>query len=117
MDSAIFRAWSSLSMTQGPAMRNRRPPPMVTSPTWNSLGREAEPLPIGHALAAQEHLYFRSLFIRAAFHAVLVRSPDKRLEQRMRLKWLRFELGVELAANEVGVIGNFDHLHVGSVGS
>src|SRR5437870_644370 len=104
-------------MTQGPAMRNRRPPPMVTSPTWNSLGREAEPLPVGNALAAQEHFDFRGLFIRAALHAVLVRSADECLEQRMRLERLRLELRVELAADEVGVIGNFDHLHVGAVGS
>src|SRR5260370_19345016 len=37
--SAMRMACSSLSMTQGPAMRNRLPLPMRTSPTWNSVFR------------------------------------------------------------------------------
>src|SRR6266853_4167731 len=37
--SAMRIACSSLSMTQGPAMRKRLPLPMRTSPTWNSVFR------------------------------------------------------------------------------
>src|SRR6266849_2823966 len=39
MISAMRMACSSLSMTQGPAIRNNSPDPMLTSPTWNVDGR------------------------------------------------------------------------------
>src|SRR5207253_11368836 len=34
MISAMRMAWSSLSITHGPAMRKRLPPPMTALPTW-----------------------------------------------------------------------------------
>lgn len=39
--SAIFSACSSLSITQGPAMRKSSPPPMVTLPTWKLFATSA----------------------------------------------------------------------------
>src|SRR5262245_66593011 len=42
--------------------------------------------------------------------ALLHRSPDERGEQRMRLERPRFELGVELHADEPGMVLVLDHL-------
>src|SRR5262245_26902034 len=42
--------------------------------------------------------------------ALVYRSPDERGEQRMRLKRPRFELGVELHADEPGMVLVLDHL-------
>ena len=46
---------------------------------------------------------------------MFVGRAHERLEQRMRLERLRLELGMELASDEVRMIGNFDHLDVSSV--
>src|SRR6185369_1631583 len=48
---------------------------------------------------------------------VFVACLDEAHEQRMRLKWFRLELGVELAAEEVWVVGNLHDLHVSSIRS
>ena len=52
-----------------------------------------------------EHLDLGCYFVRTALKATLVSGSHKSSEQRMRLKWLRFELGVELTADEVRMIG------------
>ena len=51
-----------------------------------------------------------------ALGAVLVAGVDEAEEERMRLQGLGFELGMELAAEEVGVVGQLDDFDVGSVG-
>src|SRR5476651_1258514 len=38
------------------------------------------------------------------------RGTDERGEERVRLEWLRFELGVELHADEPGMAGKLDDL-------
>jgi len=48
---------------------------------------------------------------------VVQRGADKRPEQRMRLQGLRFELGMELAAQEPGMIGQLADFDVDPVGS
>ena len=48
---------------------------------------------------------------------VFVAGDDELAEERVRLEGLGLELGVELAAEEVGVAGDFDDLDVGLVGS
>src|SRR5712692_7616607 len=47
--------------------------------------------------------------------AVLVGRADKRRKQRVRGQRLRFELGMELAAKEPGMLGRLDDLDVGAV--
>ena len=53
----------------------------------------------------------KSLANPDALHPVLMslqRGINETLEDRMRKIWLRFEFGMELAAQEVGVRGQFD---------
>ena len=47
--------------------------------------------------------------------AMLVGGADERLEQRMRLHRLRFELGMELAAEKPGMVGDLADLDVRAV--
>ena len=67
------------------------------------------------ALGAKELVFIR-LGLGKTFGAVLVAGVDEAEEERMRLQRLGLELGMELAAEEVGMIGEFNDLHVGSVG-
>src|SRR5271156_5376569 len=46
---------------------------------------------------------------------VLVRSRNKSAKERVRLQRLGLELRVELAAQEKGVAGDLDNLHVGRI--
>ena len=62
-----------------------------------------------------EHLNFGGMFFCATLQAMLVGCPDECLEQRMRLKWLRLELGMELASDEIRMLGNFDHFDVSAI--
>lgn len=48
---------------------------------------------------------------------MFVAGRDELAEKRMGLEGLGLEFGVELAAQEVGVAGDFDDLDVGLVGS
>src|SRR6202011_3037367 len=64
-----------------------------------------------------KHLHFGCRFLRAPFQSVLVSSTHKSLEQRMRFQRLRLELGMELAPNEMRMVGKLDHLHIGSIRS
>src|ERR1700722_526957 len=54
---------------------------------------------------------------RRRSEAVLVGCGDKGAKEGMRLEGLGLELGVELAAEEEGVTGNLDDLHVGRIRS
>jgi hypothetical protein len=48
---------------------------------------------------------------------VIERSAHERPEQRMRFQGFRFELGMELAPQEPGMIGELANLDVDAVGS
>src|SRR5437763_7704345 len=94
---AIRWTCSSLSMTQGPAISTRGRP---GAKALNSIGTGEE----------------RLLLLRQAAHVLSVGGADERLEERMRLHRLGFELGMELAAQEPGVVGDLADLDVGAVG-
>ena len=49
-------------------------------------------------------------------NAILVAGGDEVAEERVRLERLGLELGVELAAEEEGMVGDLDDLDVGGVG-
>src|SRR4030042_6182166 len=84
-------AFSSLSMTQGPAMTKRGlVPPAVT------------PLAISTALVPLE--------------AIGMACSDKRFEERMRTHRLGLELRMELAAEEPGMVLDLDDLDEGGLG-
>src|SRR5271157_5515357 len=69
-----------------------------------------------HLFRPEKHFHRYFFPLVAASKTVLVRRLDERRKQRMRLQRLRLELGMELAAQEVGVVGNLDDLDVGAVG-
>src|ERR1700748_1312107 len=52
---------------------------------------------------------------RVLLRPVGVAGGDEGAEERMRLKRLGFELGVELAAEKEGMFGQFDDLDIGRV--
>ncbi len=62
-----------------------------------------------------EHLHLDRLLLGLALQPVLIRRPDKRAEQRMRLQRLRLEFRMELAADEMRMIGQLYHLDVGPI--
>ena len=53
---------------------------------------------------------FAALAMTMALHEarLVERGADERGEERVRLEWTRFELGMELHADEPGVIGKLD---------
>ena len=59
-----------------------------------------------------DHLAGYCLDLRAP-QPVFVAGDDELAEERVGLEGLGFELGVELAAEEVGVAGDLDDLDVG----
>src|SRR5438067_1994241 len=66
-------------------------------------------------LRPQEHLHvFRALGV-AALPAILIAGLHKAAEERMRLQRFGLELGMELAAQEIRMIGNLHDLHVCTV--
>ena len=73
-------------------------------------------LSFSNLLRPVEHFHFRGCFFRAPLEARFVSCTHKGSKQRMRLERLRFEFRVELAADEVRMIGKFDHLNVSSIG-
>src|SRR3989475_5750191 len=98
--SPTRRLRSSDSTTQGPAMRNGAEPKC-----WviASLVQAGEPGPAPN--------------LRPGAHvAVLASRADEAGEQRVRPRGARLELGVELAADEPGVVGELDHFHERAVG-
>src|SRR5262249_24354991 len=64
-----------------------------------------------------EHLDLSGRLLRLAFAAALIGSAEECAEQRMRLERLRFELWMELAANKVRMVSQFDHLDISPLGS
>src|SRR5436305_1177322 len=78
---------------------------------------------VREALGSASYQLTRRLFMdqifgsfQAAF-AVFISCANEGPEQRMRLHRLGFELGMELAAQEPGMIGDFTDFDVGAVGS
>src|SRR2546430_8513397 len=86
--------WSD-STTQGPARRNG---------AERKCGVIASLVPAGELGPAPG-------FGPGAHVAVLASRADEPGEQRVRPRGPRLELGVELAADEPGVVGGVDHLH------
>src|SRR5262249_52894590 len=87
--AAMCRAWDSLSITHGPAMSAKgAPPPMDKSRPMSTLRVRLEP---GSALGLPE----------------LFAGTDEAPEEGMGEHRLRFELGMELAGEEVGVVRDF----------
>src|SRR5450756_1819077 len=138
--SAMRRACSSLSITQGPAMRNRSPAPTRTLSIWKDkvIGSSGDRVigssrrgvrsPDGpmvrspdlsspHFFRPQEHLDLGRVFLLFLFLPVFVRSAHECLKQRMRLQRFRFEFRMELAPDEERMTGNLHYLHVSAVGS
>src|SRR5260370_41497392 len=60
---------------------------------------------------------FAALAMTMALHEarLIERGADERGEERVRLEWARFELGVELHADVPGVIGKLDDLRQNAV--
>src|SRR5437870_1687176 len=112
MHSAILSACFSLSMTHGPPMRNRPPPPISILPTLNVCaiksndnrrrgGREdyfrnntSRPplllsgLPFSDLFRPVEHLVLVPVARLLAALAIFVRGLHEGGEQRLRLEWL-----------------------------
>src|SRR5690242_3510538 len=139
MHSAIFSAWSSDSMTHGPAMRNSPPSPRVSLPSWKEVAKGFEGFPgIGsfggsdgysaetseptlgsrYFLRAQEVLHLGRFLVHQPLEAVVIRRLDECREQRVRLERLGLELGVELAAEEIRMLllRQLDDFDIGTIG-
>src|ERR1700747_1434008 len=63
-----------------------------------------------------EHFYCRDLFFSAPFQSIFVGGSNECAEQRMRLQWLRLELGMKLATNKVWMVREFHHFYISPVG-
>src|SRR5579871_873842 len=64
-----------------------------------------------------KHLDFGGFLQNSPLRSIFVCCTYESTEQRMRLERLRLELWMELAPDEVGMIGQFHHLHVSAVWS
>src|SRR5580693_3521854 len=115
MISAMRRACSSLSITQGPAMRKRSPAPTRTSPTWKEEIKKRSLSPPRYFLRTMKHLHRRSFLFGPPLRAMLISRRDKRTEQRMRLQGLRLELRMKLASDEMRMVRQFHHLDVSAI--
>src|SRR5260370_12035936 len=117
-------AWTSLSRTQGPAIRNIASPPTSTLPilkaTYDFYHRDTEntekyecfsprlcasavkeffqPLPVGQFLRTMELLQLRRELLGAAFTATLIRALNKRRQHRTRLKRLHLQPRIQLSS-------------------
>src|SRR5712692_1505058 len=134
--SAIIAQCASLSITQGPAISTsgcvppmRRPPISISRAVCMSDFRRL-PKPLAYAGSAAFSTAFgaprallrgfqpradAAVFGRFERQPALVGGADKRRKERVRRERLRFELGVELAADEPGMVGRLDDLDVGAV--
>src|SRR5204862_5743248 len=90
---------SSDSTTHGPAMRNGQ---LSAANRWGmSVGQFGQ--------RARRR-------VARAQRAVIARRADKAGEQRMRAHRPRLELGMELTADEPGMVGQLDHLDQRTIG-
>src|SRR5438045_1328271 len=104
MRCAMKSTCCSLSITHGPAINATGAASPIATPPPRSIRIRKN----GRAL-------LRGLAREAAL-VLLPGGADERAEQRVRLQGLRFELGMELAAEVPGMIRNLADLDVGSVG-
>src|SRR5262245_2777490 len=93
-----------LSMTQGPAIRNRRPLPSLARPAWIAAAMSAGDGDVRGRRLAEPHLL------------VLERGAHEVGEERMRLQGLRLELRVVLHGHVPRVLRDLRHLHELAVG-
>src|SRR5579875_127482 len=129
----ISMACARLSSTQGPAISaSGRSFPSVIFPIWTwrgavmagpytprrqgGHGERATQIPRGRAAPRRRFPRFRSPRRELNQPALLYRRLDERGEQRMRIEGLGFELGVELDADEPGMVGELDDLGQLAVG-
>src|SRR5690242_15587689 len=125
---AIIKTCDSLSITQGPAIRNRgcdcpssrlpmRTARFIRGLTLGRLKADAKHLARGLGALLNQLACREPRFIgrRLPFSAMGQRRSDKGLEQRMGLQRTRLELRMELAAKEPGMIANLDDFHVRAV--
>src|ERR1039458_6051076 len=106
MPRAIRWTCSSLSITHGPAISTSgRGAPWARPNALNSIAIRIQRLRSVPDLGARPQPPL----------PVFVSGADERLKQRMRLHRLALELGVELAAQIPGVIGDLANLDVGVV--
>src|SRR5882724_4349697 len=95
MTSAIKIACSSLSITQGPAIRNSPPAPILTLSIWKDalMGLTTEGtgntegtatgkavLSSSRLLRPVEHFHFRRRFVSAPFQSVFIRCAHESLK-------------------------------------
>src|SRR5712692_8761117 len=135
--SAIIAQCASLSITQGPAISTsgfvppmRRPPISISRAACMSDFRRL-PKPLAYAGGAAFSTAFgarrallrgfepradAAVFRRFERQPAFVGGADKRRKERMRRERLRFELGVELAADEPGMTRRLDDFNVRAVG-
>src|SRR5205823_3932928 len=96
---------SSLSITHGPAIKTRGPPPKALNAIVRSAGARV-------SSEGTRVLWLRLQFLRGGFGfrqalaAEFLRRLDERLEQRVRFHRFRLKLGVELAAQIPGMPGD-----------
>src|SRR6188472_1671550 len=94
--SAVSTACASLSMTHGPAMSTSASPPRLTPPTST-----------GGTTRLPYHGRRVGMPVR---DLVAVACLDESGEERMRRERLRFELGMELHRDVIGMRRQLDHL-------
>src|SRR4051812_22696436 len=95
------RTCSSLSITHGPAIKASGAPAPKLTPGATSI-------PCGVLDISQQRPGQPPL-------AILVSGPDKGAKQRVRLKRLRFELGMELATQIPGMVADLADLDIGVI--
>src|SRR5690242_1143377 len=74
-------------------------------------------LPSADPFRPQEQFFFHFHLPRTALASILVRRLDEFPEERLRVERLRFELRMELAAQEIRMVPDFYDLDVSSIWS
>src|SRR6266511_3206914 len=114
---AWARAWPSDSITHGPAMRRSFLPSPTSCPAIRASTASTSSFPSGRAaralslaVLADRELRHRGAGPALRLVAVPARRRDEPGEERVGRERLRLELRVELAAHEVRVVVELDHL-------
>src|SRR5579863_8158930 len=97
-------------MTHGPAISTKGWP---APKALNSIGTRVLRLLAGRGVFGRFGVLNQR---RQPLAPIRVCRPDECLEKRVRLHGLTLELGMELASQEPGMIGDFANLDVGIVG-
>src|SRR6266545_4672825 len=114
---AWARAWPSDSITHGPAMRRSFLPSPTSCPAIRASTASTSSFPSGRAaralslaVLADRELRHRGAGPALRLVAVPARRRDEPGEERVGRERLRLELRVKLAAHEVRVVVELDHL-------